>query len=92
MEFPFRPHSRFIGVQHRRLASWLFHRPRGRFNFRYEVLSGFDQRPFRNPMMEQVFKNLGRAIDRHKMLRLKINRPSFYARAVVHRTRHPVGK
>ncbi|MBK9040657.1 MAG: hypothetical protein IPL83_16100 [Bdellovibrionales bacterium] len=41
-------------------------------------MSGFDQRPFRNPMMEQVFKNLGR--DRPAQNAASENKPPKFLR------------
>jgi hypothetical protein len=70
MQFPFNPPSRFIRRYHRYWASWLFHRRRGRFNPRRSFSPRFNQGPFRNPVIEQVFKNRCRAFYRYKMLGL----------------------
>lgn len=55
-------------------------------------LSRFNQGSFRDPVIKQVFKNLGRAFHRGKILCLKIGRPCFHAVTILHCTQHPVGK
>ena len=61
------------------MAQLFFHSDYGRFNLHRLFLSGFNQCPFCNPMMEQIFKNLGGAFHRYKMLSLKIGRPCLHS-------------
>lgn len=89
LEFSPDPQARLIEPHHRGLTELRLNRRRRRRDRRRAFLAGFQQRRFRDPVIQQVLEDLRGAFDRHEMLGLEIGRPGLDARTVLHDPGHP---